>query len=54
MRVLPDGVDDATQNYVEWKAVEEGFRLIERDLGKLQVKRSEPDFTFEYAKPNFF
>ncbi|VDB90068.1 unnamed protein product [Peniophora sp. CBMAI 1063] len=35
-RVLPDGVDDTTQNYVEWKAVEEGFRLLERDLAKLQ------------------
>ncbi|KAI0032031.1 hypothetical protein K488DRAFT_50830, partial [Vararia minispora EC-137] len=34
--VLPDGVDDTTQNYVEWKAVEEGFRLLERDLAKLQ------------------
>ena len=24
-------------NHVEWIAVEEGFRLLERDLGKLQV-----------------
>lgn len=39
-RVLPDGVDDTTQNYVEWKAVEEGFRLLERDLAKLQVRRA--------------
>ena len=30
-------MDDTTQNYVEWKAVEEGFHLLERDLSKLQV-----------------
>jgi len=24
-------------NYVEWRAIEEGFRLLERDLGKVQV-----------------
>ncbi|KZT12789.1 uncharacterized protein LAESUDRAFT_16249 [Laetiporus sulphureus 93-53] len=36
-RVLPDSFDDATKNHVEWSAVEEGFRLLERDLGKLQV-----------------
>ncbi|CCM04807.1 uncharacterized protein FIBRA_07000 [Fibroporia radiculosa] len=34
--VLPDLVDDAYKNHVEWSAVEEGFRLLERDLGKLQ------------------
>lgn len=37
MRVLPDSVDDPTENHVEWSAVEEGFRLLERDLGKLEV-----------------
>ena len=37
MRVLPDSVDDAPKYHVEWSAVEEGFRLLERDLGKLQV-----------------
>lgn len=37
MRGLPDNGDDSTQNNVEWSAVEEGFRLLERDLGKLQV-----------------
>jgi CDK inhibitor PHO81 len=37
MRVLPDEEEDATQNHVEWSAVEEGFRLLERDLRKLQV-----------------
>ncbi|KAI0313604.1 hypothetical protein OF83DRAFT_1086226 [Amylostereum chailletii] len=36
LRALPDGIDDTTQNYVEWKAVEEGFHLLERDLAKLQ------------------
>ncbi|TFK94716.1 hypothetical protein K466DRAFT_579789 [Polyporus arcularius HHB13444] len=37
MRVMPDSFDDATKNHVEWSAVEEGFRLLERDIGKLQV-----------------
>lgn len=37
MRVIPNGIDDTTDNYVEWKAVEEGFHLLERDLQKLQV-----------------
>ncbi|RDB20514.1 Ankyrin repeat protein nuc-2 [Hypsizygus marmoreus] len=36
MRGLPDTTGDVTQNNVEWSAVEEGFRLLERDLGKLQ------------------
>ncbi|RPD67076.1 hypothetical protein L227DRAFT_582465 [Lentinus tigrinus ALCF2SS1-6] len=36
MRVMPDSMDDATKNHVEWSAVEEGFRLLERDIGKLQ------------------
>jgi CDK inhibitor PHO81 len=36
-RGLPDAVDDPTQTHVEWSAVEEGFRLLERDLGKLQA-----------------
>lgn len=36
-RGVPDAVDDPTQNHVEWSAVEEGFRLLERDLGKIQV-----------------
>ncbi|KAI0693586.1 hypothetical protein BC835DRAFT_1068777 [Cytidiella melzeri] len=39
-RVLPTSLDsDATKNHVEWNAVEEGFHLLERDLGKLQVNR---------------
>lgn len=37
MRGLPDTIGDVTQNNVEWSAVEEGFRLLERDVGKLQV-----------------
>lgn len=38
MHVLPDALDDnAAKDHVEWSAVEEGFRLLERDLGKLQV-----------------
>ena len=38
MHVLPDMLDDnAAKDHVEWSAVEEGFRLLERDLGKLQV-----------------
>ncbi|KAJ7047678.1 cyclin-dependent protein kinase inhibitor [Mycena alexandri] len=36
MRGFPDTQDDTTQNNVEWTAVEEGFRHLERDLGKLQ------------------
>ncbi|KAJ7162538.1 cyclin-dependent protein kinase inhibitor [Mycena crocata] len=36
MRGFPDTLDDTTQNTVEWSAVEEGFRHLERDLGKLQ------------------
>lgn len=38
MRGVPDAVDDPSLKHVEWSAVEEGFRLLERDLGKLQVQ----------------
>ena len=38
MRGIPDRIGDAAQNHVEWSAVEEGFRLLERDLEKLQVR----------------
>ena len=42
-RVLPDSNEDiATKDHVEWSAVEEGFHLLERDLGKLQAR---PSFT---------
>jgi CDK inhibitor PHO81 len=37
IRGLPDTADDPTRVHVEWSAVEEGFRVLERDLGKLQV-----------------
>ncbi|KAK7060213.1 phosphate system positive regulatory protein pho81 [Paramarasmius palmivorus] len=36
MRGLPDNIEGTTETHVEWSAVEEGFRLLERDLGKLQ------------------
>ncbi|KAK7061450.1 ankyrin repeat protein nuc-2 [Favolaschia claudopus] len=36
MRGFPDTEDGTTQNNVEWTAVLEGFRHLERDLGKLQ------------------
>ncbi|KAH8106133.1 SPX domain-containing protein [Cristinia sonorae] len=43
MHVLPDPMDDdAAKDHVEWSAVEEGFRLLERDLGKLQVWSPPP------------
>jgi CDK inhibitor PHO81 len=35
------GLPDTTHSDVEWSAVEEGFRLLERDLGKLQVVFSQ-------------
>jgi CDK inhibitor PHO81 len=35
-RGIPDTTDTAVHS--EWSAVEEGFRLLERDLGKLQVR----------------
>ncbi|KAH9062010.1 cyclin-dependent protein kinase inhibitor [Lactarius vividus] len=37
LRAPPDSLYDTTQNSVEWKAVEEGFHLLERDLSKLQI-----------------
>jgi len=37
MRGLPNADSESPQNRAEWSAVEEGFRLLERDLGKLQV-----------------
>lgn len=35
---IPDATDTATHS--EWSAVGEGFRLLEQDLGKLQVRQS--------------
>lgn len=43
MRILPESGDDDTRDHVEWNAVEEGLRLLERDLGKLQVKATDSD-----------
>ncbi|KAH9482952.1 Ankyrin repeat protein nuc-2 [Psilocybe cubensis] len=37
MRGIPDTSGNITASHVEWSAVEEGFRLLERDLGKLQL-----------------
>ena len=37
LRTLPDATDDLAIDHVEWTAVEEGFRLLERDLAKLLV-----------------
>ncbi|TFK29233.1 SPX-domain-containing protein [Coprinopsis marcescibilis] len=36
IRGMPDANTGSFQNRAEWSAVEEGFRLLERDLGKLQ------------------
>ncbi|KAF9534972.1 cyclin-dependent protein kinase inhibitor [Crepidotus variabilis] len=36
-RGIPDMNGDTAQDNVEWSAVEEGFRLLERDLSKLQA-----------------
>jgi hypothetical protein len=44
MRGLPDSLNDTTHDHVEWRAVEEGFRLLERDLGKLQACTSGLQF----------
>ncbi|OCB90859.1 cyclin-dependent protein kinase inhibitor [Sanghuangporus baumii] len=35
-RLLPAAGDSTPKDHVEWKAVEEGFRVLERDLTKLQ------------------
>ena len=37
VRGVPEVSDDSSPNHVEWSAVEEGFRLLERDLAKLQA-----------------
>ncbi|KAJ6567179.1 cyclin-dependent protein kinase inhibitor [Mycena vulgaris] len=47
MRGFPDTLDDTTQNNVEWSAVEEGFRHLERDLGKLQFDKRSTSTTKE-------
>jgi CDK inhibitor PHO81 len=35
---LPEATDDLATDHVEWTAVEEGFRLLERDLARLLVR----------------
>lgn len=38
-RVPPESLDEySAKDHVEWNAVSEGFHLLERDLGKLQVR----------------
>ena len=37
LRTLPEATDNLATDHVEWTAVEEGFRLLERDLAKLLV-----------------
>lgn len=39
MRTLPEATDNLATDHVEWSAVEEGFRLLERDLAKLLVRK---------------
>lgn len=39
LRTLPEVTDNLATDHVEWTAVEEGFRLLERDLAKLLVRR---------------
>lgn len=38
-RLQDAGEDGPIGEGVEWRAVQEGFRLLERDLSKLQVRR---------------
>ena len=42
LRTLPEATDDLATDHVEWTAVEEGFRLLERDLAKLLVSGRNP------------
>ena len=42
LRTLPEATDDLATDHVEWTAVEEGFRLLERDLAKLLVRGKVP------------
>ena len=39
LRTLPEATDNLATDHVEWSAVEEGFRLLERDLAKLLVRK---------------
>lgn len=44
-RMQPDLEEEnaATKDLVEWRAVEEGFRLLQNDLLKLQVRADHAD-----------
>lgn len=39
LRIGPNDAEgrDNAREHVEWRAVEEGFRLLQRDLGKIEV-----------------
>ena len=39
LRTWPEATDNLATDHVEWTAVEEGFRLLERDLAKLLVRK---------------
>ena len=47
LRTLPEATDDLATDHVEWTAVEEGFRLLERDLAKLLVREGHGGSTNE-------
>lgn len=50
VRHLPQEADATPKDHVEWKAVEEGFRLLERDLAKLQVIVTYLPFLSDFLK----
>lgn len=53
-RMQPDLEETtATKDLVEWRAVEEGFRLLQNDLLKLQVRADHAAFThWAYRYPS--
>ena len=54
-RMQPDLEEEttATKDLVEWRAVEEGFRLLQNDLLKLQVRADHAAFThWAYRYPS--
>ena len=46
LRTLPEATDDLATDHVEWTAVEEGFRLLERDLARLLVRERRDRTTY--------
>jgi len=48
-RMQPDLEEEttATKDLVEWRAVEEGFRLLQNDLLKLQVRAGHVDLVYQ-------